>query len=305
MKKYFLVFCILIGINSLLSAQDEEKTTHKRPTLKKPPAGESSQQDDRKTTNAFRMAESAFGDEDYARAIDYYSKVIELNPNSSNENILEAYFKRGLSKNLSKQFEGAVPDFTKCIENNYKTDEPKKNRQLALDEQKKSDQAEYGSLGKNTLALYFYLKGVDSNSKGDWINAQSYFNTAIQNDPHYADAFAGRAWANINIGNYENAVKDCDTTLGMKESLSEKKVSDVYFYRGSAYFFLNLNDQALSDLNEAIKLDPSKGVYYTIRGGIKKKAFSDKKGACEDWNMALKCGGEDTGAARYIEENCK
>jgi len=48
---------------------------------------------------------------DYSGAIEYYTKIIEIDPNKAS-----AYSNRGLSKDRSEDHSGAIKDLTKAIE---------------------------------------------------------------------------------------------------------------------------------------------------------------------------------------------
>ena len=66
---------------------------------------------EKKEAYYFDVATSSFDMKQYELAIEYYTKVIALNPQNS-----EAYTKRGNAKYMLGQYKDAVKDYTKALE---------------------------------------------------------------------------------------------------------------------------------------------------------------------------------------------
>jgi tetratricopeptide (TPR) repeat protein len=272
MKKYLLAFLLLVGITALLPAQQD------------------------RAKQAFKWAEMALSRKQYNRAIDYYSR-------DTKGDYLEAYFKRGLASHSAEKYEDAVKDFDKCIDNNYNVDEAKKYKELDAGKQTKTVQTDYGSgVQSKYLAKQFYDMGLQEYINENTEKALSYYRSAVKMDPSYADAYAFISMINVHLKNYEEVIKACNQALEVKDNLKDGRLSDIYFNRGYAYWSLEKYDVALNDLNEAIKLNPSSGAYYTIRGCVK-YALDDLESACKDWAAAQETG-DPTDAAKLMEKYC-
>jgi tetratricopeptide (TPR) repeat protein len=66
----------------------------------------------------------------------------------------------------------------------------------------------------------------------------------------------------------------------------------AYISRGSALNKLKRFQEAMSDFNKALELDPENQEAYNNRGWAK-KGLGDDKAACEDWKKSKKMGNEE------------
>jgi len=64
----------------------------------------------------------------------------------------------------------------------------------------------------------------------------------------------------------------------------DSESSASYFYRGTAYYFKNDYDNAISDFNEAIKREPKEPLPYYNRGLAYRKK-GDEAGAKTDFDL--------------------
>jgi len=153
-----------------------------------------------------------------------------------------------------------------------------------------------------------YDKAVNELNAGDWFkkglltyktkynqDAMKAFDKAIEIDPNYARAYAGRAaiyndwgkhpqalkeseqavkidptlawgfntrgWAHIGLLNYQKAIEDLSKAMELAP-----KYAWPYCNRSWAYFMLKNYHQALEDANRAIELDPELSRGYFRRG---------------------------------------
>jgi tetratricopeptide (TPR) repeat protein len=84
---------------------------------------------------------------------------------------------------------------------------------------------------------------------------------AIKLDPTLPWGFNTRGWAHIGLLNYQKAIEDLNKAI----ELDPNYVS-AYIHRSWAYFMLKNYNQALEDANKAIEIDPEFSAAYFRRG---------------------------------------
>jgi len=100
----------------------------------------------------------------------------------------------------------------------------------------------------------------------------------------------------------KGALKDPKGSLkDLTKSLSIKETAQAYLNRGVTNASLNYISEAISDLNNAIKLDPSYSQAYRNRGIIHKHR-GDVYTACTDWKKSHQLG--DTEIKSWIDAYC-
>jgi Tfp pilus assembly protein PilF len=108
----------------------------------------------------------------------------------------------------------------------------------------------------------YFVAGVQKDKNSDYQGAFVDYNRAIQLNPKYASAYAGRGDVRQRFGNYTAAI--ADYTLAIK---IDPNVHDIYYsLRGVAKSRSGDKQGAIKDFNEAIKIDPSSGNSYINRG---------------------------------------
>ena len=95
-------------------------------------------------------------------------------------------------------------------------------------------------------------QGVVYNKEGEYHEAISAFDKAIELDPDLAIAYNNRSWAYIELGQYEQAIADCDKAIELDPGLAL-----AYSNRGLAYIELGQYEQAIADFDRAMELDPN------------------------------------------------
>ena len=120
----------------------------------------------------------------------------------------------------------------------------------------------------------------------------------IDNDKA-ATAFFARGAANSNLGKHDEAISDYNEAIRLNPNLAA-----VYMFRGVAHGNLGKYDEAILDLNEAIRLNPNFAEAYLNRG-FTNEALRKVEEAQADYQIALKLaeqqGEEDLKTT--IEEN--
>jgi tetratricopeptide (TPR) repeat protein len=124
---------------------------------------------------------------------------------------------------------------------------------------------------------------------------------AIKLDPGYLNAYVLRAIVNLDLGtSMENVVVDSTFVLE-----KDPDNADMYQVRAQAYIRLEKLDEASIDLENAIRLSPENGKYYTTRSAVY-FVRGDNKKAIEDATKSIELGAEETGyefrAALYAAE---
>jgi len=95
-----------------------------------------------------------------------------------------------------------------------------------------------------------------------------------------------QALKKIEFEDYEGALED------LNNAIDSDSLNDAAFYRRGFVNAMLLNHQeALSDFDSAIKLNPNEAEYYSERG-VAKLNLDDKDGACVDWKKAASMGNE-------------
>lgn len=164
---------------------------------------------------------------DFNGAIEDFTKAIKLEPTG------QFYFNRAYAKSMIKDFEGAILDYNETINLAYR------------------------------LAEAYFERGYCYDQTNEPNKAIADYTDAIKVDDQYADAYNNRAVTKLKQKKYEAAIKD---------------------------------------FSKAIKINPNFSPAYVNRGYAKKE-IGDVKGACEDWNKALELGyGQAQG---FIDSNCK
>ena len=106
-------------------------------------------------------------------------------------------------------------------------------------------------------------------------------NEGIDKYPTYADNYYIRAIANKGINEYYSAFNDFEKAIKLDPSKS------IYFVeRGLLSFALQDAKFAIEDFDKAIKLEPNNAEYYLKRAFFKSKT-SDHVGAISDYDQAL------------------
>ena len=193
--------------------------------------------------------------QDYHEALIYFTKALEQNTDHP-----FAYLNKALAHDMLGEYEKAIEDYTKAIEN----DPTYFNRAFC-----------YYQLGE-------YEKAIEGNTKAierDPNNASAYFNRAccyfnlgeyekaiedltkaIELDLNNASAYFDRASCYYQLGEYEKAIKDYTICLDRnpvsKELYSKRPVASVYLNRGICNHWIKEYDKAVEDYTKVIKLDP-------------------------------------------------
>jgi tetratricopeptide (TPR) repeat protein len=227
--------------------------------------------------------------------IDLYSKIIEGNPYDE-----YAYCNRGVSKEVLKDYKGAVADYSKVIKLNPKFVNAYYNRANALVKLKDykaaiNDFTKAIELDPNFAEAYNnrgFAYEVIQKSK----EALKDYTQAIALNPNYIEAYYNRGVSYESVKDKKAAVADYNKVLELNPSVEE-----AYYNRGFIKIQFEDYQGAISDFTKAIEINPQNGNSYIQRGYVK-RALKDIDGACADWSKASELGAM---SVDLVSEFCK
>ncbi len=156
--------------------------------------------------------------ERWKEALDAFTKVIEINPQSA-----QAYAARGVAYGELGNYNQAIADYNKTIELNPQD------------------------------ALAYYNRGVAYGKLGNTKPAIKDYNKAIELNPQSAQAYAARGVAYGKLGNTNQAIKDFNKAIEINP-----QSAGAYNNRGDAYYKLGNYNQAIKDIKIAAGLGHEK-----------------------------------------------
>ena len=197
---------------------------------------------------------------DYSGAISDFTNAIRIKPDYA-----LAYFYRGYSKEELKDDYGAISDYTKGIE-----------------------------IDPNNANAYFNRALSKYNLK-DYYGAIVDYTKAIEIDPKAAKAYTNRGFSKDNLKDYYGAIVDFTKAIEI-----DPKAALAYTNRGFSKYNLKDYYGAIVDYTKAIELDPNYANAYFNRA-IVKYYTNDLKGACEDAKKSASLGYD---ASKLIQAAC-
>jgi tetratricopeptide (TPR) repeat protein len=132
------------------------------------------------------------------------------------------------------------------------------------------------------IAEAYNNRGVAWHQKGDYDNAISDYNKALELHPHYAEARNNRGVAWAYKGDYDKAISDCTEAVKINPLYA-----NAYNNRGYAWQQKGDLDKAIADYTEALTIDEKYVQAYHSRGfawackGEYDKAIADYDKALE------------------------
>jgi len=110
-------------------------------------------------------------------------------------------------------------------------------------------------------AQFYNNQGIAFDKIGQYDQAISSFNKAIEINPKYTDAYFNRGMAYAAKGQFNQAISDYNKVLE-----SNPRDAEAYENRGLAYSKQGQLDQAISDFNKALEIDSTLTLAYYGRG---------------------------------------
>ncbi len=165
---------------------------------------------------------------EYARAIPYFDRAIEINPEYA-----DAYKDRGAAYGKLRNYNQAISDFDSSVKINP------------------------------AYAIAYYDRGVVYDILGNNSQAISDFDRAIEINPEYSDAYYNRGFAHDRLGEHTQAISDFDRAIEINP-----EYADAYNSRGLTYGQLGDHRQAISDFDRAIEINPEYSMAYYNRAVV-------------------------------------
>lgn len=176
-------------------------------------------------------------------------ELIEKDPSAEN------YYKLGNRERMSKNYQKAVEYYTKAIELGMKNPAVYNNRGNSYRDLKESRKAiEDYNKAIEMDPKYVYAYNNRGNIYGDlkeYEKSIEDYNRAIELDPKYATAYNGRGVSFHNLGNYEKAIKNYNKAIGLND-----KEAMLYYNRALCYQKMGEEEKAKKDFKKAAELDP-------------------------------------------------
>ena len=140
------------------------------------------------------------------------------------------------------------------------------------------------ALAKNNGESQHYYLYLALYGNKNFRQALAQINLAIEENKDFYGYYLNRGNTELMLGDFDNALTDYDYALFLEPS-----VPDSYFLRGRALDTLNRHDLAIIDFTRAIDLNPQDGTYYSKRGNAR-FASGNREAACLDWTIAGNLG---------------
>ena len=165
---------------------------------------------------------------DYASAIVYFDKGIEINPKFA-----KAYYQRGLAKKKYQESKGSLAEFTRFSESKFE---------------------DTGVFDKSILSMVYTFKNSSE--------AIADFDKAIEINPGFAKAYYSRGLAKNYYHNHAGVIIDFARSTEIDSEFAE-----AYEKEGIAMGY-NIKDfdGVISDFDKAIEIDPRFAEAYYSRG---------------------------------------
>ena len=224
--------------------------------------------------------------DDPALAIEDFNKAIKLEPDYA-----EAYNNRGTAYKNKGDYDYAIKDYNTAIQLNRNLTEAYINRGAAYSDKGEYDRSitDYNTAikqGRN-LSEAYYNRGNAYCDKGDIDAAIADFTKAIQSKPNFAEAHHNRGNSYKEIDEPDLAIQDYNTAIQLNPDYAEAHNSRGVFYREKGE-----PDLAIEDCSKAIRLKPNYAQAYNNRG-VSYQEKGEYNLAIEDFNTAIQLKPDD------------
>jgi tetratricopeptide (TPR) repeat protein len=142
----------------------------------------------------------------------------------------------------------------------------------------------------------YLQKGIEKHNKQDYKGAIKEYSKSLKENESNRDAYFNRGLCEMAISDLKTAMSDFSKTIEL-----DPEFVKAYYSRATVFASQQKYVEALPDLDKTIELDATFPNVLTLRGQIRAQS-GDKKGACEDFNLAKKNGNKD--AEKYISQFC-
>lgn len=224
--------------------------------------------------------------EDYAGAEEDCSKTLERN-----EFMVKAYICRSYARMKLGNYDGSIHDCDKGLEFDIENKSLLYHKGFALVSAKRFDEAEVclnEMIRRYPSDVDAYMaKGQMNVERGDTLAAIEDFSRTIAVDKYYAPGWGARGWVSLMKDKFNNALADLNEAIRLKSD-------DPTYYMNRAMARYNLNDLrgTMDDFDRSISLDPNSKLSYLNRA-IMRTTVGDLNRALEDFDKVLYLDPED------------
>jgi len=183
---------------------------------------------------------------EYDRAVDNFTKVLELAPYGSDNH--KVYYNRAMAYLKNRQYDKSIYDFTKALETT-----PAADRKLKFD--------------------ILDFRGTAYQKSNQFDNAIKDYSDAIAMMPEEKNIkyiYNNRAWSWYQKGEDDKAIGDFNKAISI-----DPQFDDSYYGRAFVWFKKEDPQRALIDAKEAVKLKPGNKKYddllYEIKSSLNKQ----------------------------------
>ena len=229
--------------------------------------------------NYYKLGNRERMSKNHQKAVEYYTKAIELGMENPS-----VYNSRGNSYRDLRKYEKSIEDYNKAIKLDPKYVYAYNGRGNS-----------YGDLGEHEKAIEDYNKAIELDPKyvyayngrgnryndlGEYEKAIEDYNKAIELDPKYVYAYNGRGNSYDDLGECEKAIEDYNRAIEL-----DPKYAHAYNGRGVSYKDLGNYEKAIENYNKAIELNDKFALAYNNRGRCYRKLGEEEK-AKQDFQRA-------------------
>jgi len=205
--------------------------------------------DSKETSQYIESGDKKYDSKDYQGAIDDYTKAIDINPNDS-----LAFGKRGWAKDIQGYNHEAIDDYSRAIEIDPKDWISYHNRACCK-------------------------KWIMCNEE-----AILDFNKAIDINPNSVISYMHRAVSKQWLNDHKGCIEDSNKAIEIDPKHTD--IWKAYMWLATSKVFLGDYLGALGDCNKWIEIKPKEEYAYLERGDIMKKLNMMRR-AIKDWKKAV------------------
>jgi tetratricopeptide (TPR) repeat protein len=195
-------------------------------------------------------------------ALKSYDRALAMNPGSA-----LGYFYRGRTQSRMERMEEAVADFSSCLRLEPGFSQALYHRGIIHSKRRNFKAAvrdfEKAMLISNNPHYHFKIyetynnRGIQYLQQNRYEEARSDFDKAIRLDQRFGEVYLNRAMTHKALKNYDAALAD------FKSAESKGSGSaDLHFFRAEIYIRQGLEDEAVSELQQAIMLNEEDARYH-------------------------------------------
>ncbi len=224
----------------------------------------------------YNLGNAKWNSKDYSGAISEYTKAIEINPNYD-----KAYNNRASAKLELKDYTGAIADFTKAIEINPNHPNAYTNRDIA---QQCLKEFQGGMSDSNKTAQDLYESANLKYENKDYEGAIDDLSKAIGIDPDNS-LFYFKRGLSISKKKWRG---DKDAIADFSKAIEIDSSNSLFYYQRGLAKSLSDEEGSIADFSKAIEIDPNNAKAYFERGAVKDLGSGDTNGKIDDYNKAIK-----------------